>query len=203
MLLRGYLRALRALADEHGIVLVCDEVQTGFGRTGRMFAYQHAGIEPDLVVVGKSLAGALPLSGVVRRVELMDTPEPGGLGGTYTGNPLACAAALAVLDLFEEEPLLQRARDLGVTLRDGLTQLQSSHDCIGDVRGLGPMLAFELVRDRDSKEPDAALAGAVREQARLRGLIVICCGLYRNIVRLLAPLVGSDEDAHEAIEILS
>src|SRR5262249_53581450 len=144
----SYLQALRSIADDHGIVLICDEIQTGFGRTGRMFAYEHSGITPDLIVLAKSLAGGLPLSAVVGRAELMDAPEPGGLGGTYAGNPLACAAALAVLELFDEEPVLEQAELLGGVLREGLTEIFDAHDCVGEVRGLGPMLAIELVKDR-------------------------------------------------------
>jgi 4-aminobutyrate aminotransferase/(S)-3-amino-2-methylpropionate transaminase len=197
-----YLRALRDMADEHGIILVSDEVQTGFGRTGRMFGYEWAGIQPDLVVVAKSLAGGLPLSGVVGRAELMDAPEPGSLGGTYAGNPLACAAACAVLDLFEEENLLERAERLGTILREGLVNIYDAHECVGNVRGLGPMLALELVRDRRTKEPDAELAAVVVDRSRERGLIVIRCGVYRNVVRLLGPLVASDDEARTAVDVL-
>lgn len=197
-----YLRRLREIADAHGIVLICDEIQTGFGRTGRMFAYEHAGIEPDLVVLAKSLAGGLPLSAVIGRTELMDAPEPGGLGGTYSGNPLACAAALVILDLFEDERLLDGASRLGSILLDGLSALWQKFDCIGDVRGLGTMLGLEIVRDRQTKDPDEALTGAILHQARTRGLIVLRCGLYRNVVRLLAPLTTSEAEARTAIDIL-
>jgi 4-aminobutyrate aminotransferase/(S)-3-amino-2-methylpropionate transaminase len=197
-----FLRALRAICDEHGIVLISDEIQTGFGRTGRMFGFEHAGIQPDLVLLAKGLAGGMPLSAVVGDARMMDAPEPGGLGGTYGGNPLACAAALAVLDVFEHEDLLARASGLGAALREGLDQLFAAHRCIGDVRGLGPMLAFEVVRSRDTREPDAALTTAILDAARERGLIVIRCGIYRNVVRLLPPLVTTDADARAAIRIL-
>jgi 4-aminobutyrate aminotransferase/(S)-3-amino-2-methylpropionate transaminase len=197
-----FLRALRNICDEHDIVFIADEIQTGFGRTGRMFAFEHAGIQPDLVVLAKGLAGGLPLSAVVGAAELMDAPEPGGLGGTYAGNPLACAAALAVLDVFEHENLLARANELGQVLRDGLMGLFAAYPCIGDVRGLGPMLAMEIVQSRETKRPDAARTTAILEAARARGLIVIRCGIHRNVVRLLPPLVTSIEDARRAIQIL-
>lgn len=198
-----YLRRLKSLAQQHGIVLIFDEIQTGFGRTSRMFAFEHAGIAPDLVVLAKGLADGFPLSAVVGRSDLMDAPEPGGLGGTYAGHPLACAAALAVLDLFEDGSLLARADRLGSVLREGLTNLAEKYECIGDVRGLGPMLAIELVQDRRSKQPDATLTTAVLRQARARGLIVIRCGLYQNVVRLLPPLVATDTDACRALQILA
>jgi 4-aminobutyrate aminotransferase / (S)-3-amino-2-methylpropionate transaminase / 5-aminovalerate transaminase len=197
-----FLRALRAVCDENGIVLICDEIQTGFGRTGRMFGYEHANIEPDLVLLAKGLAGGFPLSAVVGRASLMDAPEPGGLGGTYAGNPLACAAALAVLDIFEHDDLLGRAERLGHVLREGLARLFAAHECIGDVRGIGPMLAFEVVRSRETKEPDVALTTAILDAACARGLIVIRCGIHRNAIRLLPPLVTAAEDARRAIEIL-
>lgn len=198
----AFLRSLGSLCDEHGIVLICDEIQTGFGRTGRMFAYEHAGIQPDLVTLAKGLAGGFPLSAVVGKAEVMDAPDPGGLGGTYGGNPLACAAALAVLDICEHEDLLGRATRLGVVLREGLEELMASHSSIGEIRGLGPMLAFELVKSRDTREPDADLTTAILDGARERGLLVIRCGIYRNAVRLLPPLVTAEADARTAMRIL-
>jgi 4-aminobutyrate aminotransferase/(S)-3-amino-2-methylpropionate transaminase len=197
-----FLSGLRAICDEHKIVLICDEIQTGFGRTGRMFGYEHAGVEPDLVLLAKGLANGLPVSAVVGAAHLMDAPEPGGLGGTYAGNPLACAAALAVLDTFEQEDVLGQAETLGQILREGLMGLYEKHACIGDVRGLGPMVAFELVESRVTKTPDAALTTAILDAARARGLIVIRCGIYRNVVRLLPPLLTSPDDARRAIRIL-
>lgn len=198
----AFVRALRDICDGHRIVLICDEIQTGFGRTGRMFGYQHSDIEPDLVVLAKGLGGGLPISAVVGSAELMDAPEPGGLGGTYAGNPLGCAAALAVLDVFEQDDLLARGQRLGQLLRDGLMGLFATHQCIGEVRGLGPMLACEIVKSRETKEPDAALTTAILDAARERGLIVIRCGIYRNVVRLLPPLVTTEDDAHRALRIL-
>src|SRR5262249_36960711 len=150
-------------------------------RTGRMFGFEHAGIRPDLVTVAKSLAGGLPLSGVVGRAQIMDAPAPGGLGGTYGGNPLGCAAALAVLDVFEAEGLVERAAGLGERLRAGLDRLKAKHPAIGDVRGLGFMQAIEFVTDRDSKTPDPDRAQRVMELARSGGLLVIKCGVHRNV----------------------
>lgn len=198
-----FLKKLRELATRHGIVLIADEIQTGFGRTGELFAFQQAGIKPDLVTVAKSLAGGLPLSGVVGRAEIMDAPEPGGLGGTYAGNPLACAAALAVLDLFQNEGLLEQAKQLAAVLRDGLDSLAERFAEIGTIRGVGAMLALEFVKDRDPMQPDAAFAQRVIDACRDGGLLVIKCGVHRNIVRLLAPLTTSKNDAHEALAILA
>jgi len=197
-----FLQALRALTQQHGIVLILDEIQTGFGRTGKMFAFQHAGIQPDLVTVAKSLAGGLPLSGVVGRAEIMDAPLPGGLGGTYGGNALACAAALAVIDAYEEEQLLARGEQLGARLRQGLLQLQAKYSCIGDVRGTGFMLAIELVEADAARTPDADLTQRLIDAARAGGLLVIKCGVYRNVMRFLAPLVTSEEQIDEALAIL-
>jgi 4-aminobutyrate aminotransferase/(S)-3-amino-2-methylpropionate transaminase len=197
-----FMTQLRELTRRHGIVLIVDEVQTGFGRTGRMFAYEHAGIDPDLVAMAKSLAGGLPLSAVVGRAEIMDAPLPGGLGGTYAGNPLSCAAALAVLDVFEEEQLVSRAARLGAQLREALVRLQSRVAGIGDVRGLGCMLAIELVKGRATKEPDAALAEQVIVRARERGLLLLKCGPYKNVVRFLPPLTSSSAEIAKAMEIL-
>jgi 4-aminobutyrate aminotransferase/(S)-3-amino-2-methylpropionate transaminase len=197
-----FLQALRELCSRYGIVLILDEIQTGFGRTGRMFAFQHAGVQPDLVLLAKGFAGGLPLSAVVGHAHLMDAPEAGGLGGTYAGSPLACAAALAVLDIFEQDGVLANAQMLGAVLSDGLHDLARRHDCVGDVRGLPPMLAFEVVRNRETKEPDAALTTAILDAARDRGLLVIRCGIHRNVVRLLPPLVASRADAARALRIL-
>jgi len=198
----AFMQALRTITERHGIVLIADEIQTGFGRTGRMFGFEHSGIQPDLVTVAKSLAGGLPLSGVVGKAEILDAPLPGGLGGTYGGNPLACAAALAVLDTFEQDGLLERANVLGQQLSAGLTALQGKHAAIGEVRGLGFMQAIEFVTDRDNKQPDADRAQRVIDRARDGGLLVIKCGVHRNVVRFLAPLVLSEKDLHQALAIL-
>lgn len=197
-----FLQALRALADKHGIVLILDEIQTGFGRTGTWFGYQHSGIQPDLVTVAKSLAGGLPLSGVVGKAHIMDAPLPGGLGGTYGGNALACAAGLAVIDAFEEEQLLARSQLLGERLRQGLLGLQARYPRIGDVRGTGFMLAIELIKDDAARTPDADLNARVIDEARAGGLLVIKCGVYRNVLRFLAPLVTTEAQVDEALQIL-
>ncbi|MBD8492276.1 4-aminobutyrate--2-oxoglutarate transaminase [Pseudomonas syringae] len=198
----AFLQALRALCTRHGIVLILDEIQAGFGRTGTMFGFQHAGIQPDLVTVAKSLAGGMPLSGVVGRAEIMDAPTPGGLGGTYGGNAVACAAALAVLDLFEEQDLLAQGEALATQLHGGLLALQKRYPRIGDVRGLGFMQAIEMVADDAARSPDAALAQQVIDEARRAGLLVIKCGVHRNVVRFLAPLVTTPEQVAEALQML-
>lgn len=198
-----FLQALRALTLKHGIVLILDEIQTGFGRTGKMFGFQHAGIEPDLVTVAKSLAGGLPLSGVVGRAEIMDAPLPGGLGGTYGGNALACAAALAVIDAYEQEQLVERGQRLGARLRDGLLALQQRYAQIGDVRATGFMVAIELIKDDAQRTADADLTQRLIDEARVGGLLVIKCGVYRNVMRFLAPLVTTEAQIDEALQILA
>jgi 4-aminobutyrate aminotransferase/(S)-3-amino-2-methylpropionate transaminase len=197
-----FLQGLRRLADEHRIVLMVDEIQCGFGRTGKMFAYQHSGIMPDVVTMAKSLAAGMPVSAVVGKTAIMDAPIPGGLGGTYGGNPLACAAALAVLDIFEEEDLLERAVELGKQLRDGLVPLAQRHPQIGDVRGLGPMLAIELVKDRTTKLPDGDLALRILNEARSRGLLLLRCGPGKNVIRFLVPLVAKSEEISKGLAII-
>ena len=193
------MKALRELTTRHGIVLICDEIQTGFGRTGKMFGFQHSDIQPDLVTVAKSLAGGVPLSGVVGKADIMDAPTPGGLGGTYGGNPLGCAAGLAVLSIFESENLLGRSQNIGSQLLSGFEKLKARHSRIGDVRTLGAMAAVEFVADRDSKAPDADIAQKVIEQARDQGLLLIKCGIHRNIVRFLCPLNTSESDVDDAL----
>jgi len=197
-----FLKQLRQLADKHGIVLICDEIQTGFGRTGKMFGFQHSGIQPDLVTVAKSLAGGMPISGVVGRAAIMDAPKPGGLGGTYGGNPLGCAAALAVLDVFETENLLERSNAIGQELIGGLEKLKIQYPTIGDVRTLGAMAAMEFVTDKSTKAPNAELAQKVIEAARKEGLLVIKCGIYRNVVRFICPLTTSTSDVDQALGML-
>lgn len=199
---KAFLQALRQRCTEHGIVLILDEIQAGFGRTGTMFGFQHADIQPDLVTVAKSLAGGMPLSAVVGRAEIMDAPTPGGLGGTYGGNAVACAAALAVMDLFEEQDLLAQGEQLSAQLREGLQALQQRYPCIGDVRGLGFMQAIEIVAPDSQHSPDAALAQKIIDEARYAGLLVIKCGVYRNVVRFLAPLVTTQAQVAEALQML-
>lgn len=194
-----FMRQLRERTQALGIVLICDEIQTGFGRTGKLFGFHHSGIQPDLVTVAKSLAGGLPLSGVVGRAEIMDSIQPGGLGGTYGGNPLGCAAALEVIEIFESEGLLERSQAIGAQLLDGFKALEGRFASIGDVRGVGAMCAVEFVEDRATKVPDAAMAQRVIEAARAQGLLLIKCGIYRNVVRFICPLVTSEQDVARAI----
>ncbi len=196
-----FLRGLRAICDEHGIVLVCDEVQTGFARTGRFFAIEHFGIEPDLITVAKSIAGGLPLSGVLGKAEIMDAPAVGGVGGTYVGNPVAQAAALAVLDVIEDEGLVERSAAMGETMRTRMEGWQRRFPSIGDVRGLGSMLAIELVEDPQTKIPATALAGRVQAEALARGLLLLLAGVQSNCIRVLVPLVIADGELSEALDL--
>jgi 4-aminobutyrate aminotransferase/(S)-3-amino-2-methylpropionate transaminase len=198
---KEYLAGVRRLCDEHGIVLVIDEVQTGFGRTGKFFATEHYDIEPDLMTVAKSIAAGLPLSGVIGKAEIMDAPDDSAVGGTYVGNPVAQAAALAVLDVFEEEGICDRATQAGETIRVRMESWQERWPEIGDVRGLGAMLAIELVKDPATKEPDADKASAVVTAAAERGLLLLKSGIYANCIRVLAPLVLSDAELDEALGV--
>ena len=199
-----YLRRLREICDEYGIVLIIDEVQTGFGRTGKMFAIEHTqGVDPDLMVTAKSMAGGLPLGGVTGRKEIMDSVHVGGLGTTYGGNPLACAAALAVLETFEEDDLLQQAQRLGEKVQGGMRELQAKYpDVLGDVRGLGPMAALEVVTDAESRKPDKERMARIVQNALEEGLLLITAGQYTNVIRTLMPLVISDEELDEGLAIL-
>jgi 4-aminobutyrate aminotransferase/(S)-3-amino-2-methylpropionate transaminase len=198
---REFMEAVRRICDEHGIVLIVDEVQTGFGRTGRMFAIEHYGVEPDLIAVAKSIAAGLPLSGVLGKAAIMDAPGDSAIGGTYVGNPVAQAAALAVLDVFEEEGLVERAQQLGETVRARMEGWQQRWPAIGDVRGLGAMLAVELVRDPATKEPAADTATAVIEAAAEQGLLLLKSGIYSNCIRVLTPLVITDAELDEALGV--
>jgi 4-aminobutyrate aminotransferase/(S)-3-amino-2-methylpropionate transaminase len=196
-----FVHGLRKICDEHGIVLVADEVQTGFGRTGRLFAMEHFGVEPDLVTVAKSIAGGLPLSGVLGRAEIMNAPADSGIGGTFVGNPVACAAGLAVLDTIEAEGLLERAEAVGAEIRSRMQAWYERYPEIGDVRGLGAMLAMELVEDRDTKQPAPAYATAVAEAAAARGLLLLKAGVYGNCIRVLVPLTISSAELGEALGV--
>lgn len=200
----SFMKALREICDEHGICLVCDEVQTGFARTGKVFATEHYDIEPDLIPVAKALGGGFPISGVIGKAEIMDAPDPGGLGGTYGGNPIACAAALAVLDVIEEEGLCERATKIGETMLSRLNAFKMSNDTlpIGDVRGLGAMVAFELVKTRGEHEPNPDAIAGVVEKARDHGLILLPCGYFGNTIRLLAPLTIDDATLDKGLDIL-
>lgn len=198
------LRALRKICDENGIVLIVDEVQSGFARTGKLFAIEHSGVEPDLVTVAKSLAGGFPLSGVIGRAALMDAAEPGGLGGTYAGSPVACAAALAVLDVIEEDNLLGRAQAIGERLRRRLAGFAAQNDItpISEIRGLGAMVAFDLVKSRGSHEPDGDAAKRVTARALENGLILLSCGIYAETIRILVPLTVDDALLDEGLDRL-
>lgn len=198
-----FLERLRSIADAHGIVLVADEVQSGMGRTGSVWAVDHYGVVPDLVVTAKSLAAGMPLAAVVGRAEVMDAPHPGGLGGTYSGNPLACAAALEAIAALRAPAFLARARQVGERLRAGLERIRRAEPFAGDVRGLGPMLAIEFVKDQSTKEPYPELVLEVTRQALKRGLIVIRAGLYANCIRLLPPLDLTDDEIDEGLEVLA
>ncbi|HEX7625659.1 MAG TPA: 4-aminobutyrate--2-oxoglutarate transaminase [Gaiellaceae bacterium] len=194
-----FVRGLREICDEHGIVLVCDEVQSGFARTGRFFAIEHYGIEPDLITVAKSIAMGLPLSGVLGKAEIMDAPGAGGVGGTYVGNPVAQAAALAVLDVIEDEGLVERSVAIGETMRARMESWQERWAQIGDVRGLGAMLAIELVGE--GLAPATEAASHVVEEALARGLILLKAGVFGNCIRVLVPLVISDAELEEALDV--
>ena len=195
---------LRKLCDEHGIVLIADEIQSGFGRTGKMFAMEHMGVEPDLMTVAKSLAGGFPLAGVVGRANIMDAPEAGGLGGTYAGNPVACAAALGVIEAFEQDKLLDKANEQGELLMKRIHAIKAKKQGqpIGDVRGLGAMVAFSLVTEHGGKKPDAAGAKALATKCLERGLLILTCGIYGDTVRLLAPLSAPKALLEEGLDIM-
>ena len=198
-----FIAGLRTLADRHGILLIADEVQTGAGRTGTWFACEQWPVAPDIVVSAKSLAGGFPLSAVTGRAEVMDAPAPGGLGGTYAGSPVGCAAALAVLEVFEQEKLLQRCQAMGERIRAGLVKLAAQVPAIGDVRGLGAMLAIEMFEGGDTHRPDAELTRRVVAEALRRGLILLSCGTYGNVIRILVPLTAPDEQVDEGLRILA
>ncbi len=193
---------LLELCQKHGALYVDDEVQSGTGRTGPVWAIEHYGVEPDLIVSGKSLGGGLPLAGVTGPAEIMDAVEPGGLGGTFGGNPVACAAALAVLDEVASDNWRARADELTDLIAGRLQEIQGRSDQCGEVRGLGAMQAVELVRDKESKEPAPDLAKATTAAAREHGLLLLSCGTYGNVIRILVPLVISDEDLSQGLEIL-
>ena len=197
-----YLPALKQRCEERGIVFIADEVQAGFGRTGKMFAVEHSGVEPDLVILAKSLAAGFPLSAVVGRAEVMDAPREGALGGTYPGNPVALASAMAVLDRLEDGDLLRRSREMGEKIQARFSSLADRVDLIGDVRGLGAMIAVEFVRDRESKEPAKGEVGEILKLAAKRGVLVLSAGVEANCLRFLAPLVITDEQLEEALDVL-
>jgi 4-aminobutyrate aminotransferase / (S)-3-amino-2-methylpropionate transaminase / 5-aminovalerate transaminase len=197
-----FIRALKSICEQHGIVYVDDEVQAGAGRTGTLWAIEHWDVQPDLLVSGKSLGGGMPLAAVTGRAEIMDSVPVGGLGGTFGGNPLACAAANATLDALTDGDMLQRAQAVGERLRKGLEGMAERIPQVGEVRGIGPMLALELVHDRDAKTPAPDLAAQATVNARERGLMLLSCGLYGNVLRILVPFVASDEDLDRGLTIM-
>jgi len=198
-----FLPGVQELCRQHGILTIADEIQSGYGRTGRFLASEHFGLDPDLVVVAKAMAAGYPLSGVVGRAEIMDAPGPSAIGGTYVGNPVACAAANAVLDVIEEEGLVERAEVIGKAIRARWEDLAGDVPEIGEVRGLGSMIGVELVRDRETREPYPDLLGRLMRETQRRGLIAVGCGLYRNVLRHLPPLVITDEQLDEALDVLA
>jgi 4-aminobutyrate aminotransferase/(S)-3-amino-2-methylpropionate transaminase len=196
-----FLAGVRRICDDNGIVLVVDEVQTGFARTGKFFAIEHYDVEPDLITIAKSIAGGLPLSGVIGKAQIMDAPGRNAIGGTFIGNPVAQAAALAVLDVIDSEGLVERANAIGETMRTRMLEWQSRFPEVGDVRGLGAMVAIELVHDRDSKNPAPELVAAISEEAFRNGLLLMSAGIYSNVVRVLVPLTIADGELDEALDV--
>ena len=199
-----FVQALRKICDQHGILLIADEVQTGFGRTGKMFAIEHTGVEPDLMTVAKAMAGGFPLSGVVGKRAIMDIPAPGNLGGTYAGNPVACAAALATIKVIEDDKLCKRSDEVGKRMLERISAFRQRNDmpAIGDVRGVGAMVAFELVKQRGGHDPDAQMTAALVAKALQNGLILLACGFWANSIRLLAPLTIPMDQLDEGLDIL-
>ncbi|MEM7561440.1 MAG: 4-aminobutyrate--2-oxoglutarate transaminase [Pseudomonadota bacterium] len=198
-----FMQRLRTLCDQHGIVLIADEVQTGAGRTGTFFAMEQMGVSADITTFAKSIAGGFPLSGITGKAEIVDAIAPGGLGGTYGGSPIACAAALAVLDVFEEENLVERSREIGLKMRSTLDALASAHKCIGEVRGLGAMVAMELFKDESHSQPDAENTAKIVAVARDRGVIALSCGTYGNVIRLLVPLTVPESQLEHGLNLIS
>jgi 4-aminobutyrate aminotransferase / (S)-3-amino-2-methylpropionate transaminase / 5-aminovalerate transaminase len=197
-----YFGIVKSVCEQNGILFIADEVQSGFGRTGRLFAIEHSGVEPDIVITAKSLASGYPLSGITGRAEIMDAPHAGGLGGTYGGNPVACRAALAVFDIISQENLLERAQQIGARVQAAFAGLQQELDVVGDVRGLGAMVALELVTDREAKTPAAELTKALVDRAGQKGLLMISAGTYSNVIRPLMPLTIEDDLLDRGLELL-
>ncbi|MDF0751438.1 4-aminobutyrate--2-oxoglutarate transaminase [Marinobacter sp. 71-i] len=198
----SFLKAIRKICDENDILMIADEVQSGFGRTGKMFAIEHSGVEPDMITMAKSMADGMPISAIVGTDKVMDSSGPNSLGGTYTGSPTACAAALAVFDVFKEEDILGKSRRLGDKLRKRFDQWQEQFPHVDNVRNLGPMAAIELVSDKTSKEPRADLAAAVTKKAKENGLILLSCGMYGNTLRFLMPVTIEDNILEEGLAIV-
>lgn len=198
----SFLRAIRGICDEHGMLMICDEVQSGFGRTGKMFAIEHSGVEPDMIAMAKSMADGMPISAIVGTDKHMDASGPNSLGGTYTGSPVSCAAALAAIQAFEDEDILSRSQKLGETLSKRFRQWQEKYSFLDNVRNLGPMAAFEFVKDKDSREPRPDLAASLLKKAKQKGLMLLSCGLYGNSIRFLMPVTIEDEVLEEGLKII-
>jgi 4-aminobutyrate aminotransferase/(S)-3-amino-2-methylpropionate transaminase len=197
---QGFLAKVREICDQYGIVFICDEIQTGFGRTGKMFACEHENVQPDIITIAKGIAGGFPIAAVVGRREVMDGAEPGGLGGTYAGSPLGCAAGLAVMDVMADEKLVDRANEVGQRIKNGLKALQQKYpDRIGDIRGPGAMVAMELVKNGDVNQPDADLTKALIQEAAKQGLLLLSCGVRSNVIRILTPLTIPFEHLDEGL----
>ena len=196
-----YLKRIKAICENHGILFIMDEIQSGMGRTGKLFACEHFDVTPDIILTGKSLGAGLPIAAVTGKAEIMDAPHVGGLGGTYGGNPVSCKAGLAVLDLLNDD-MLEMAVQLGDKVRGRFVNLQEKYEIIGDVRGLGPMIGMELVKDRASKEPAGDEAAELVKRCYEKGLIVIRCGPYHNVIRILMPFVITDDQLEEGFAIL-
>lgn len=198
----SFLEAIREICDEHGILMIADEVQSGFGRTGKMFAIEHSGVEPDIIAMAKSMGDGMPISAVVGTDRHMDASGGNSLGGTYTGSPVSCAATLAVLDVFEEEKILEKSQELGAKLATRFAKWQQQFNCVDNARNLGAMAAFELVSDKANHTPDAELAGALCKRVREKGLILLSCGMYANTIRFLMPVTIEEEILEEGLGII-
>ncbi|WP_017727712.1 4-aminobutyrate--2-oxoglutarate transaminase [Halalkalibacterium ligniniphilum] len=197
-----FVHKVKEICEMHGILFIADEVQTGFGRTGKMFASEHFDIEPDLMTMSKSIAAGLPISAVTGKAEIMDAPNPGEIGGTYGGSPLGCVAALEVIKMIEGEQLLERANVLGQNTLKRFKEMQKKYECIGDVRGIGAMCAIEIVKDRTTKKPDKELTSKIVAECNRRGVVILSAGLYGNVIRILSPLVITDEQLEEAFKVI-
>ncbi|GED46165.1 4-aminobutyrate transaminase [Vreelandella aquamarina] len=198
----SFLKKIREICDEHGMLMIIDEVQSGFGRTGKMFAIEHSGVEPDMMTMAKSMADGMPISAIVGTDKVMDASGPNSLGGTYTGSPTACAAALAVMEVFEEENILEKSQTLGETLAARFNEWQGKFDCIDHVRNMGAMAAFELVNNKTDRTPNPELAAALCKKAREEGLILLSCGMYGNTIRFLMPVTIEDDVLNEGLDII-
>ncbi|GAB3344991.1 MULTISPECIES: 4-aminobutyrate--2-oxoglutarate transaminase [Chromohalobacter] len=198
----SFLEAVREICDEHGILLIVDEVQSGFGRTGKLFAIEHSGVEPDIITMAKSMADGMPISAVVGTDKVMDASGGNSLGGTYTGSPVSCAATLAVLEVFEEEKILEKSQALGDKLGERFAKWQQDFACVDNVRHLGAMAAFDVVADKTKHTPDAELTGALCKKAREKGLVLLSCGLYGNTIRFLMPVTIEDDILQEGLDII-